>query len=88
MKFLIIVLLAVPALSVIQTSNGAHRCEDLSPTTASGSAAPHGPFCPGDLIFEDNFDTFNHEVWHHENTLAGSGVSRFYFFISNINSKC
>lgn len=82
MKFLIIVLLATPALSVIQTSNGAHRCEDLSPTTSSGSAAPHGPFCSGDLIFEDNFDTFNHEVWHHENTLAGSGVSTTFYCVT------
>ncbi len=26
------------------------------------------------LIFEDNFDTLNHDYWEHEKTLGGGGV--------------
>lgn len=48
---------------------------DPSVTTVSGSAAPVGDICPGDLIFEETFDEFDHSVWEHENTLAGGGVS-------------
>lgn len=47
-------------------------CE-RSPTTASGTFAPK-TICAGDVIFEDDFDTFNLKKWQHENTLAGGGV--------------
>lgn len=46
-------------------------------TTASGSRA-RSNFCAGDLIFEDNFDELNLDVWKHEVTLGGGGVSVFY----------
>lgn len=47
-----------------------------SPTTASGSLIQRGrKFCSGELIFEDNFDFLDFEIWEHENTLAGGGVS-------------
>lgn len=52
-------------------------CEEIceeSRTTTSGTFAPK-KFCSGDLIFEDDFDTFNLKKWQHENTLAGGGVS-------------
>ena len=37
-----------------------------------------GKYCPGDLIFVDNFDHFNVETWEHEITLAGDGVCTFF----------
>lgn len=43
-------------------------------TTASGSIAP-GEICSGSLIFEENFDTLNRNVWQPEVTFGGGGVS-------------
>lgn len=44
----------------------AQNCEKNSITTASGSKALKGPFCSGQLIFEDNFDKLDTDVWQHE----------------------
>lgn len=49
----------------------------MSVTTASGSRAPKGPFRPGELIFEDNFNELDHENWQHESTLGGGGNQEF-----------
>lgn len=49
-------------------------CEE-SVTRASGIAAPPGPYCSGDLIFEDEFNQLNLQIWQHELTLGGGGVS-------------
>lgn len=46
-----------------------------SETTASGSYAPSGPFCSGDLIFSEEFNDFDLNLWHHEITLDGGYVS-------------
>ncbi|XP_055641211.1 beta-1,3-glucan-binding protein-like [Toxorhynchites rutilus septentrionalis] len=55
-----------------------------SPTTASGSAIQRGrKFCSGELIFEDNFDFFDFEIWDHENTLAGGGNWEFQWYTNN-----
>lgn len=48
---------------------------DPSVTTASGSFAPTGTICPGDIIFQEEFDALNFQKWNHENTLGGGGVS-------------
>lgn len=43
-------------------------------TTTSGTHAPAGGYCAGDLIFEENFDVgvdVNRNRWRHEVTLAG-----------------
>lgn len=55
-----------------------------SPTTASGSMIQRGrKFCSGELIFEDNFDFFDFEIWEHENTLAGGGNWEFQWYTNN-----
>jgi len=46
----------------------------LSVTTAIGTKAP-ATICSGDLIFDEEFDTFDLSVWNHEKTAAGGGVS-------------
>lgn len=81
MKFLLILLLAVSA-GLASKSGSRHpqnlpRCPSgkISPTTASGKVAPNGPFCSGQLLFEENFDKLDFDVWQHENTLSGGGVS-------------
>ena len=43
-----------------------------SPTTVSGSKKPSS-VCSGQLIFEDNFNSFEQSKWQHEITLAGGG---------------
>lgn len=48
-----------------------------SETTASGPYAPKGPYCSGDLIFEEEFNDFDLKLWHHEITLAGGHVNDF-----------
>lgn len=58
------------------------KCKN-SVTTASGSVAPKGPYYPGQLIFEDHFNTFNLDVWKHEISLGGGGVS-FYLLLINL----
>lgn len=59
---------------------GSSDCPSPSVTTVSGTHAPHGRICPGDLIFEDNFDNFSLPIWQHELTLGGGGVSNLLIF--------
>lgn len=45
-------------------------------TTASGRFAPKArKLCSGQVIFEDNFDAFNGDLWQHDVNMAGGGVS-------------
>jgi hypothetical protein len=37
----------------------------------------------GELIFEDNFDTLNFDMWQHEITMAGGGNWEFQVLGSN-----
>lgn len=58
---------------VFKVANG----EDCSPsiiTTASGTAAPE-QICSGQLIFEENFDILDKDIWKPEVTFWGGGVS-------------
>lgn len=82
MKLLLILSLVVSAVLAGKPGPPRHphnlpRCpaDKISPTTASGKVAPTGPFCSGQLIFEENFNELDFDVWQHENTLAGGGVS-------------
>jgi hypothetical protein len=45
-----------------------------SVTTAVGTKAP-ATICSGDLIFNDDFNTFDLSTWNHERTAGGGGVS-------------
>jgi hypothetical protein len=45
-----------------------------SVTTAVGTKAP-ATICSGDLIFNEEFDTFDLSTWNHEKTASGGGVS-------------
>lgn len=73
MQFSVIVLLAVS----VGLTTAQRKCPNgkYSATTASGTKAPSGRFCPGDLIFLENFDQFDSSIWKRENTLGGGGVS-------------
>ena len=60
-------------------------CSVPSLTTTSGSKAKVGPFCPGDLILEENFNTLDQSLWVHEVTMNGGGVSLIKFLLSRLN---
>lgn len=54
------------------------RCSgtnEAAETIANGTKAPVGTFCKGDIIFEENFNRLNEDVWKHEETLSGGPVS-------------
>lgn len=51
-------------------------------TTVSGSQAPTGQICSGQLILNEDFNTFNKTLWEHEITLGGGGVSIVFFFLN------
>lgn len=44
-------------------------------TTVSGYRAPQGQLCSGDLILSDDFNNFDMNLWQHEISLGGGGVS-------------
>ncbi|XP_053672077.1 uncharacterized protein LOC128722392 [Anopheles nili] len=75
--------LAVIGIVLGGKTSSSSKCQEKSLTTASGGKAPAGPFCPGDLIFEDTFDGFDLDTWQHENTLAGNTDSEFQWFTNN-----
>lgn len=59
-------------------------CDVASETTATGTYyTPPSKLCPGDLIFEDNFDTFDTVKWAHEVTLSGGGNGEFEYYRNN-----
>ena len=68
--------------TLITTLNG---CK-WSPTTVSGSKRP-GNICSGQLIFEDNFDSFDLSKWQHEETLAGGGNWEFQWYVNSRDSS-
>lgn len=44
-------------------------------TKVSGSSAPTGQICAGQLLLDEQFNSFNTDLWKHEVTLGGGGVS-------------
>jgi hypothetical protein len=65
----VLLLLCVAA----RASSGSAACVP-SVTTASGHKAP-GRICSGDLIFDEEFTSFDLRTWNHEKTAAGGEVS-------------
>ncbi|CAG9837275.1 unnamed protein product [Diabrotica balteata] len=60
------------------TVHGALIACQQSITTVSGTGAPDGRICKGDLIFNENFDKFELKTWEHERTMGG-GASNEQF---------
>lgn len=57
-----------------------------TPTTVSGTKAPTGRICKGQLLLDEKFTDFDHDLWKHELTLGGGGVRQIFnhFFLSNL----
>lgn len=46
-----------------------------TPTLVKGTKAPTGPICKGQLLLNERFLEFDRDLWKHEVTLGGGGVS-------------
>lgn len=62
----------IAALIIIYSNSNSIKCKP-SITSTSGQAVLK-EFCSGSLIFEENFDILDKEIWHHEITFWGGGV--------------
>lgn len=92
-QILIVQLLTILLINVI-VCFGFHYINPNScrytPTTVSGTKAPSGQICKGQLILDEKFVEFDRELWKHELTLGGGGVStkivlKIYFFFILFN---
>ena len=61
-------------LLLLCAATGAYPLCISSITTASGSRAP-ASICSGELVFHEDFETFDFKTWNHEKTASGGGVS-------------
>uniref|UniRef100_A0A194AJ48 Putative lipopolysaccharide and beta-1,3-glucan-binding protein n=1 Tax=Pinctada fucata TaxID=50426 RepID=A0A194AJ48_PINFU len=72
-----------------QSGGGGSSCGDTCQCSCKGAQAE--PACTSYpcLIFEDNFDFLNHEVWEHEISASGGGNWEFEYYTNNrSNSYC
>ncbi|XP_018331866.1 beta-1,3-glucan-binding protein-like [Agrilus planipennis] len=51
--------------------------------TRVGGSCSSCTICSGDVVFEDNFDTFQLSKWEHEVTLSGGGNWEFQWYTNN-----
>jgi hypothetical protein len=70
----------ISVLLILCAVTGAYSLCNSSITTASGSKAPT-KICSGDLVFHEQFETFDFQTWSHEKTAAGGGVSIILKFL-------
>ena len=64
----------ITVLLILCAVSGAYPLCNSSITTASGTKAPAN-ICSEQLIFHEEFNTFDFQTWSHEITAAGGGVS-------------
>lgn len=68
--FVVLMVIFVVRVSVVE-----NVCQ-RSITTTSGRYAPQArKLCSGQVIFEENFDTFKEDLWQHDVNMGGGGVS-------------
>ncbi|CAG7726697.1 unnamed protein product [Allacma fusca] len=52
-----------------------------APSNVSVSTSSFGQiYAPGDIMFQDEFDTFNKNVWHYEINMGGGGNNEFQIY--------
>jgi hypothetical protein len=62
--------LLLAAVAIGMTSADSVKVASVTQTTSGET------YAPGDLIFEDVFDSLDFETWQHEITMSGGGVSK------------
>jgi len=66
---------------VLAVSAHQHKVvEHPTPKVSVSSSNLREVYAPGDIMFEDNFDTFNLENWQHEVTMSGGGNWEFQVY--------
>lgn len=71
---------------LVYGSSYAMRTCRPSITTVSGTKAPTGPLCKGQLLLDERFVDFDHDLWRHEITLGGGGVCCIIYIY--LKSQC
>ncbi|XP_055318855.1 beta-1,3-glucan-binding protein-like [Sitodiplosis mosellana] len=54
-----------------------------TPTTVSGTKAPTGRICKGQLLLDERFVDFDRDLWKHEVTLGGGGNWEFQWYVDD-----
>lgn len=67
--------LVIGVIGVIGGIDSQRRTCQYTPTQVKGSKAPTGPICKGQLLLDERFTDFDRDLWKHELTLGGGGVS-------------
>src|SRR5687768_3633691 len=80
MKLIVAVAAVAVALLAGQQVNGSRVSISRSSHLRDGET-----YAPGDLIFEDNFDTLNLSIWTHEANMNGGSVTKYMKYIIIIN---
>ena len=65
--------------SKLQEKKEPRVCAQPAISTTSGTHAPEGELCPGDRILFEDFNNLDTDLWQHENSLFGGGVSNSIF---------
>ncbi|XP_030761868.1 beta-1,3-glucan-binding protein-like [Sitophilus oryzae] len=58
-------------------------CKNPSLSSVSGDSVKNKSPCSGDLIFDEDFDSFDLSRWQHEITLSGGGNWEFQYYANN-----
>lgn len=67
--------LVIVVIGIISGIDSHQRTCRYTPSKVKGSKAPTGPICKGQLLLDERFTDFDRDLWKHENTLGGGGVS-------------
>lgn len=71
--------LVLVVIGIIGGIDSLRRPCQYTPTLVKGTKAPTGPICKGQLILDERFTDFDRDLWKHEITLGGGGVSAIKF---------
>lgn len=83
-----IIVCVIVVICIIVGSNSQEELPLCNPsvTTVTGTHAPKGQICSGQLILNEEFHQFNHELWKNEIAMGGGGVNLLHFFHNqNVN---
>lgn len=80
MKIAVSTILVLAAAVLVQEANA--QCNP-SRTIASGRYAPGGQLCQGQMIFNEEFNSLNMDLWEHENSFTGGYNGEFQWYTNN-----
>lgn len=75
---LCLTLLSINVIGIYSYRYTKWKACQYTPTTVSGTKAPNGRICKGQLLLNEQFKDFDRDLWKHELTLGGGGVSIYF----------